>query len=387
MASHLFFFGRSPELSLTELSVFVPGCTPVFPGIVEASSVDFSINGVSLTPKAFIAELGGIVRIAEVIGRVADVTSETLASLIAPYAVNGKVVFGVAVYPDVPGSMAGFSAEIKKALEAKDVRSRYVERQPGDGIPSVAVEKEQCVEISVIREGDRFLVARTVAVQAFEAWSRRDYGRPYADSKAGMLPPKASRMAVNIALGATAKGKTLLDPFCGMGTVLGEAVIRGAIAMGSDTDEKAVEKAKRNLVWLRSFYPDALPVTLFTADATHISENVAEHSIDAIVTEPFMGTPKLGEGRLTDPKAIEDVVKGLDKLYIGCLKDWKSVLKPGGVVLMAFPRYEIGKRTYNVKKAIDSCEMLGYTKLLGPLTYSRPQAVVHRDFYLFTVNT
>ena len=76
-------------------------------------------------------------------------------------------------------------------------------------------------------------------------------------------------------------------------------------------------------------------------------------------------------------------MKGLEKLYIGCLRDWHAILKPKGKIVIALPKYSIHNKTYFVKKVIDSCEMLGYTTIVGPIEYSRPQAVVRREFYIF----
>jgi tRNA G10 N-methylase Trm11 len=198
-----------------------------------------------------------------------------------------------------------------------------------------------------------------------------------------MLPPKAARMVVNIGLGADALGKTLLDPFCGMGTIPGEAVLRGSVAMGSDNAKEAIEKAKKNSIWLRNSDSTLPPITYFVSDATHVSENIRKGTIDAIVTEPFMGSPNLGLGKITDKKEIRNAVKGLEKLYIGCLREWHDLLKTNGVIVMALPEIELGKTKYFVKNVIDSCETLGYTTSDGPLPYSRPQATVRRMFYKF----
>jgi tRNA G10 N-methylase Trm11 len=106
-----------------------------------------------------------------------------------------------------------------------------------------------------------------------------------------------------------------------------------------------------------------------------------DQKIDVVVTEPFMGTAKLGEGKIFKSSEIRNIMKGLEKLYIGCLREWKSILTDKGVVVIALPEIEWSARLYGVKKVIDRCEMYGYTKVLGPLPYSRPQAVVRRMIY------
>ena len=84
-----------------------------------------------------------------------------------------------------------------------------------------------------------------------------------------------------------------------------------------------------------------------------------------------------------DKKEIKNAVKGLEKLYIGCLREWHALLKPHGVVVMALPDIVLANTKYSVKNVIDRCETLGYTTEQGPLPYSRPNAVVRRMFYKF----
>ena len=47
-----------------------------------------------------------------------------------------------------------------------------------------------------------------------------------------MLPPKLAQIIVS--LSGTQPGQTVLDPFCGTGVVLQEALIMGAIVYGFD---------------------------------------------------------------------------------------------------------------------------------------------------------
>ncbi len=352
MKSYLFLFGRTPALSLLELQTF-------FPKTISLNDALGYVEADALFP---IDTLGGTIKIAEVIAEVYNVTPEILTQYL-----TGSRNYGVSSYTDTVKISRNFLEHIKQLIGG-----RFVEN-----LTSVLITKQHVTELIIVKKDTMFLIGKTIAVQDFEAWNKRDYGRPYADPKAGMLPPKVARMAVNI---AGMRG-TLLDTFCGMGTILGEALLTGWNVIGSDQSESTVEKAKKNLEWLAS------PGTwkLFVSDATHISEKLEKYSIDAIVTEPFMGDPNVSSrGRwASGPK---NIIKGLEKLYIGCLKDWAKVLKPGGKVVIALPEYSVAGKTYFVKKVIDNCESLGYTVLTGPIEYSRPQAIVKREFFVLNKN-
>lgn len=380
--SYLFFLGRNVELARAELSVFFPAGTPISDTVIRVQEDHCTRNGQIIPIADALGVLGGTVKIAEVLDEGPHIDPIILARMIARDE-STHITFGVSTYEATPAVSKKEYAQVKELLEQDGRKVRFIFPQEHNILSGVAVAKQHVFEINIVKTTDGYLFSKTIAVQEFEEWADRDYGRPYFDSKKGMLPPKAARMAVNIGLGAEVKGKTVLDPFCGMGTIPGEAVLSGAIAMGSDVSGEAVEKAKKNSIWLRSAHPTLPPITYFVSDATHISQQIHAETIDVIVTEPYMGSPKLGEGKITDPKEIKNMLKGLEKLYIGCLREWKTILKPGGIIVMAIPEIVLGNTKYSVKNIIDSCERLGYTNPQGPFSYSRPQAVVRRMFYIF----
>ncbi len=359
MTSYVFILGRTPELAFLELQTFIPDVVLIGNGVAIASH------------NIPIQKLGGTVKIAEVIGTIPSVTAGHLAPFI------DSATFGISNYK----TSRDLLEEVKTMLTQSGKHVRFVESRNGNELSSVVIQKQHVQDYVLVQTKDGYYVGKTIEVQPFEEWNARDYGRPSADPKSGMLPPKVSRMAVNIAdrrrdIGSVLAQKTLLDPFCGMGTILSEALVMGWNVIGSDYSDETVAKARKNLQWLGQKYSD-LGVTyrLHVSDAVHISDCVDKESIDAIVTEPFMGPTKIGD--------VRNTIKGLEKLYIGCLRDWRHVLKAHGMVMMALPMYAVNGKTVFVKKVIDMCETLGYTTLTGPIEYSRPGAKVKRMFYLF----
>lgn len=359
MSGYLFIFGNSPHLSQAELSVFFPKHELICPDVAKVED--------DLDVTEWIGRLGGTVKIATIINEFSILDPTSIAEQLHNISTH-KLSFGMSSYSKDFRVQTAFLQQVKDKLTAGGLSARFVAPKEGNVLSSVVVAKQELIELVVVGKEGEWFVGQTVEVQDFEEWNRRDYGRPAVDPKAGMLPPKVARMAVNIARG---QGKTLLDPFCGMGTILGEALLSGWTVIGSDQSTEVIDKTRKNLEWLK------LPEwKLLVSDATHISEKIPPESVDAIVTEPFMGSTDIKF------KEIKNTIKGLEKLYIGCLKDWLKILKPGGKVVIALPEYAIGGRTYFVKSAIDRCESLGYTVVVGPIDYSRPQAIVRRKFYV-----
>jgi tRNA G10 N-methylase Trm11 len=199
-------------------------------------------------------------------------------------------------------------------------------------------------------------------------WYKRDRLKPFADGKKGMLPPKIARIMINLATGKNLKpDQVLLDPFCGSGNILMEAGMLNLKLIGSDINIGQLEGTRKNLNWLG--FKD---FNLLNIDATQISKHL-DNQVDYMVTEPFMGKPNLR------PDRIKYVTKGLHKLYLGSLKSWLNLLKPGGSVCMVMPVFNDGKKTYQLSKVIDDKSLVGYNIQTRGLIYSRPNSALKRE--------
>jgi len=142
--------------------------------------------------------------------------------------------------------------------------------------------------------------------------SRRPRKRPVFHPST--MPPKLARCVVNLA--RPPAGTLLLDPFCGVGGILLEAVAVGCRAVGADADPRMVKGASVNL----SYY-GAQPFGLIVGDATRISVR----SVQSIVTDPPYGREASTRGRR------------LDALLREFLPSAHIVLSRGGFMCMCCP--------------------------------------------------
>lgn len=255
--------------------------------------------------------------------------------------------------------------EVKKLLP----KSRFHEAKDYYGLSPIIVAKNNVDEFFLDFLSNQ--VWQTVWVHDFKHWIKKDRQLPYANAKAGMLPPKIARSLINLAPGeAWGKGKVLIDPFCGSGRVIVEALELGFDAYGVDISTDQAREAGLNLSHLG--YD---PKRISCLDSTHLSQIYANKA-DLIVTEPFMGKTNLR------PDRVSYVVPGLKKLYLGSLKDWHKCLKPGGIVVMIFPILTDGKKDYKTSDIIDDKLSLSYNQLSKGVLYSRPDALVKREIHV-----
>jgi tRNA G10 N-methylase Trm11 len=229
-------------------------------------------------------------------------------------------------------------------------------------------------------------VGRTEAVQDFKNLSYRDFGRPDRDDQSGMIPPKLAQIMINLS-GKNSENSTLLDPFCGSGTVLMEAALIGfKNLIGSDISEKAISDTKNNLAWIGEKFPNfkLSNFQLFEISATEISRKIKPNSVDAIVTEPYLG-PQRG-----NPDPMKTKME-LEKLYSAALREFKKILKSDGRVVMIFPVRAEGTRPdlHFMSPNLDGWQVINplpenlqeklHTTRRGTIVYGRPGQKVYRE--------
>jgi tRNA G10 N-methylase Trm11 len=363
---YLFLLGRQPEISTAEIrAVFsLWNFTATFKKsekylLVETTKkIDF---------KKFMDRLGGTIKIAELL-------EDSIVEHIPKVQPEGKISFSL---PDKKKALA-----VKKALKALGRNVRYIEpKNTATILHNKLVEKSS--DFTIV-DNDVFV---TIAIQPIEEYSNRDYGRPGRDNKSGMLPPKLSKIMINLAQVETKA--TILDPFCGSGTILTEAAMMGYTNLiGSDTSETAIQDTERNLAWTReefNIYDFKFQIT--KTDARHTNSELKNKSIDAIISEPFMGMALRGE------ESREFLIKqanDLKDLYLNSFKAFSKILKKGGVVVFIFPSFRFGKQIIDTS-VTDEIKKLGFepTSLSEEknfLRYHRQGQFVARNIWRFELS-
>jgi len=324
---------------------------------------------------------------------------------------KGKKQFGLSIYLLDPaiqafGEPKRIGMTIKKTLTEGGVSVRLVLPEFNSlSLASVVVTKnlllEKGAEISLLAGKNKIYTAKTLIVQHFEDYGRRDYQRPVRDEKAGMIPPKVAQIMLN--LSGCPKNAHILDPFCGLGTILQEGILIGYKMLGSDIEKAAIYGSEQNLEWFRNRYKIARgKYHLETEDARKISEKISallkDEKICAIVTEGTLGPPYLA---FPKEQEIKTNFNNLEKLYKGSFKEFAKFLPEKGKIVMCIPAYRKGKDNYIFFPSLDWTKELGYTlqdliprktakqfKFLkiterGTAIYDRKDQIVAREIVIF----
>ncbi|MBP7842414.1 hypothetical protein KA017_00220 [Candidatus Woesebacteria bacterium] len=386
MQHYFFQLGNTPELSVAELNAvvgaeFVVQVSPIL-AKVELKSEERAKELVDL--------LGGTVKVIKEIQEIKTTDIEEIKTIIVDHLTHisegDKIHFGFSeLGRDHLEKIEGF--DLKSLLQNKGINSRYVEGSRNGLSAAILLHKKRVKEIYLLSTNDGVYLGETIAVQDIDDWTHKDRNKPYFDRKKGMLPPKVALIMVNIAIGDNPvqenRKNILLDPFCGTGTVAIEGLLTNLDVVASDLDADSVAGTRRNLEWLKEYYPFTHEYTVFISDVSKIPPQ--KEKIQYIVTEPFLGKPK------PNPAKLPFIFKGLEKLYLGAFKHWTTLLDDGASIAIVFPMVSItnsnGKEiVYNLDSLIDKLATFGYTTLSKPMLYSRPQAIVQRQIYRFKFN-
>ncbi len=423
---YLAILGREPKLSLAELESLFSEVRQISPELATftaetAPSIDF---------------LGGSLKLAVELDKKPLDFLQTLP--------EGKITFGLSDY----SSTASIKSATTEALKLKKILVRHgrsvriVENKTAVLSTATSLhnglsgKNDRKVELIKTNHG----YYRIIGIQNIDAYARRDQARPARDAKVGMLPPKLAQILINLC-GPIGKPATLLDPFCGTGVLLQEALLMGFHVCGTDIDERMVKYSEKNLDWLlndsktvnfegvrsaaaRGVAPatrgDGLAgrgpkndsFRVVSTNSTQKSENTSLRTrsralaqaygpqesifqisigdatnckwphVDAVACEGYLGRPF---SNVPADIALKTVKQECQTIILGFLKNLSSQIEPNTPVVLAAPAWLRPDQTYSRLKILDDIENMGYNvnnKTREGLLYHREGQIVARDIII-----
>jgi tRNA G10 N-methylase Trm11 len=366
MNQYIFILGNNHALSAAEIMTTYPDLQ------IISHHNNILIGEIKdLDCERAMSVLGGTIKIGQVIAR--GIESQPIIDELTSGNTDAKIKYGLSFYGVKPSKIG---MEIKKELKGLGLSCRLVTSKE-KSLSAVIIKKERVQDFIVLPN----MMAATRSVQDFEGYGKRDYDRPKSDAHSGMLPPKLARMMINLT--GIKTNQTLLDPFCGSGTVLMEAATVGiGNIIGSDLSDKAVSDSKINLDWLVDTDKlENINTKVYSLDVKKISDKIAAESIDAIATEPYLGPPIKGS---ENEQQIRQIIAELEGLYLKAFNEFSKILKPGGRIVIVRPSWHMDK-TYdiNIDKQI---EQLGFRKQnTDELVYKREGQKVWRYIEIWQI--
>jgi tRNA G10 N-methylase Trm11 len=217
--------------------------------------------------------------------------------------------------------------------EAGFRKANLVRSRGGTEIYAKDILSRNMTDFVVLRVGGQYQIGVTAYIPNAVEFRARSNERPVVSSQISI----SSRLAkVLLNLGGLSKGEVMLDPFCGSGTILSEAIVAGVNCIGIDKNPVRIENTKRNLQWITSESKDAIgSYFLMVGDATKLESLLDGRTpVDAVVTEPILlprinYTPRLEKARR--------MVRNASRLYSESLYSIAVVVRSGGRIVIVAP--------------------------------------------------
>lgn len=337
---YLAVLGRLSDISLAELSAFfgdsVKKIAPNLAVFESDKNVDINRFGGSLKFGRLISEkpVDYLLNLNDENGKFA-----------------GKFTIGVSDYSKGAKKFKAQGEALKiKRLLSKSGRSARVLQNTDAALSTATSHHNQMGEkvghVEFLINGKEWYVL--TGVQNITAYKNRDQARPARDAKVGMLPPKLAQILINLC-GPLGKDSRVLDPFCGTGVVLQEALLDGYKAYGTDLSDRMIEYSEKNLKWL-----DKGDFKVEQGDATN---HTWTEKIDAVACETYLGAPMSQPPVEIKLKEQKQECKGI---ILGFLKNISAQIDTETPLALAVPAWLRPNGKYERLNILDEITDMGY---------------------------
>lgn len=394
MTGSLLILGRDPEISISEIESLYANnhiidlINPKIAQInINASDINFSRLGGSLK----IAQLISISENNQDLNSLFDILKENLEELTRNS--QSKVNLGISSY-DLNMNLNDLNSlklGLKRHLKSIGKSIRLIPNQTFELSTAQTyhnqLTKKNNIELIVTYNKNSYFIAKVTQVQDINQYRIRDRNRPMRDTRVGMLPPKLAQIMINLAstdfVHDTAADLYLLDPFCGTGVVLQEALLMNYHVVGSDISPKMIDYSKINLKWLKdiSNLNPNLKYNLIEGDATSIRW---PKTVDLVVSEIYLGPPITSTPDLSTIRTFNNDCQTILKKF---LINLHTQIPKGTPICLAIPAWYINNNYLRIS-LVDHLEEIGYnqkkfiTNNNQPLIYHRPNQFVARELII-----
>ncbi|OGL25803.1 hypothetical protein A3E49_01005 [Candidatus Saccharibacteria bacterium RIFCSPHIGHO2_12_FULL_49_19] len=394
--------GRQPEFGVSELESLY-GAERIKPIGGSAALLDIEAGEINFK------NLGGTIKVAKILAELSTSSWIGIEKYLIKqvpvhlkHVASGKFTLGLSAYDFnvSPNQINKTALSVKKAarrLPAGRQGSMRVVPNKAAALSSAQVLHNRLTtkgawELVLVKHRNQTILAQTMFVQDIEAYGARDQARPARDAKVGMLPPKLAQIMINLAVGQPDPMKAngwdkaegvrkfiVLDPFCGTGVILQEALLMGYSVYGTDIDERLVSYTKKNLQWLVGKYPNIEGRVMVEAvDAT----SYLWPRFSTVITEAYLGRPL---NKLPAPSELNKIVQDSNTIIKKFLKNLRPQLKPDRKAVVAVPAWQISSRRFKFLPLVDELTDMGYSIVKfkhvdpGGLVYCREDQIVARQ--------
>jgi len=394
---YLFLLGRDSSLSKLELSIYLHKEKINYNIVKEEDNyliIDFL--GYNINHNKIITDLGGITRIANIYHNSKTINEKLISKLDF---INKKSFNYSLSTIDVDESGIENINEIIKSYYREE-KAKAVYKKP-KLLPIVKGKKKKIrrniinpddvlswnllnngFELFVIKVDNEYIFAKTIACSSSSDYIFKDKNRPV---KKELYSTSFRLTKIMVNLLDLPVGKTIVDPFCGVGTFLIEALINGYDVIGIDKNNEMIAGARKNVAWAENNFKIQGKSKFIIGNSSKIF-----FKADGACFEPYMG-PFLDN--LPNEQRVKQILGEIVPLYSDLFDNLANNLKGKGRIVCVLPEFQtydnkIIKLSENVFlnhgfKIVSLTGLSNKLNLINPIPYNTPSgSKILRNIYI-----
>ena len=367
MVKYFFILGRNPELSKAELYFYLEARKIQFEEIVQEETI--LILNFKEETKFDIQDFGGILKIGKI---EFEGDLEEFEKFIKKNELVEKDKF---TYSIIGNGEEGYLTQ-----KFKDERRKAVIRHGRKGI-----KMEGGRDITIIPNAEfefffhepksykKILFGLVKQDYSYKEIKKRDMQKPIRRQELA-ISPRLAKILIN--LSQVHKKELLLDPFCGVGGILQEAILKNIRVFGSDLDKNAIEDAKKNFKWIEQEFKIKGEYEFHVGDSRALKNLQA----DGIATEPQLG--EIINEKLSGEKA-QFFINQFEDSIIPVLQRLKQIKKSNAKIAITFPVIKNISPNLNFITQKTGLRIYNLKNIYFPIKESRQDQFVSREIVVF----
>jgi tRNA G10 N-methylase Trm11 len=297
----------------------------------EAPCERVSVFHVDHLPPKYVAELSGVHKCAPVTS-VLDSPSADMTGLIGFMAsfLEAKSNVSLSGYEIGEDDYEELVRSMLDGIREAGLKKARLLRPEGNELLSERVLTREALDVVAFPYHGGFALGPTAWVPDSVAMRQRGTRKPSPHSDIS-LSPRLARTLVNLA--GLKPGQTLLDPFCGSGTILVEAYAKSLRCLGVDTRASRVQETRENIRWSIGGVTDR-GYDIRKGDAREVSRMLRGTKVDAIVTEPLLLPPLNARPKTSTARAM---IGESAEIYNDALASMAESIHSEGRIVLVVP--------------------------------------------------
>lgn len=374
---YIFILGRNPELSKQEVfSYLIKNKNKILESELKSHALYIKISeGIE---KNAIKKLGGVISISKVLSK--GNKKEVIKSLENQelHDMDKKLSYCVWNFSNNE-AYDEIIQYLKNRFKSEKIKATFrplhekMKLQTGEEVGILSskklIDEHYCL---FEKSKGEILFSKVIQKPDYGKIEERDMSKPVRRSELS-IPPRLSKIMIN--LSEVREGEKLLDTFCGIGSLLQEALLQEINVIGIDNDSKAIQGARKNLSYAGFSKKD---YELINEDSRKVNLSKEKiKNLKGLATEPDLGETLK---KVPTEKEAGKTLRNFENLIISVIKNFKEDVK--GKIVFSSPliKTHAGRVSVN-KNTIEKGTGLKIKKDF-PIKDFRENKIVGREIFV-----